>query len=155
MQITSFCNRIAVFSILFFAVSPVWSFGGGGDGYSPKCKPPKFKNLKPAKNIEPGGELSFTASSNTLPDSIQVVIKDLKVDLTVRDHYGYQVKGNLPAELTEGFALANIIAHSSPNTCITEKKWLFKIGKSEAEEAKDDTEAAKDDTDDAAQDAAE
>ncbi len=155
MQIISFCNRIAVFLILFFAVSPVWSFGGGGDGYSPKCNPPKFKNLEPAKNIEPGGELSFTASSNTLPDSIKVVIKDYKVALTVKDNYGYQVKGNLPPELTEGFALANIIAHSSPNTCITEQKWLFKIGKNDAEEAKDDTEAANGDAEEAVQEGAE
>ncbi|GEM_PF-2003047 len=129
MQITTFFNRNFLVLVLFLVASPVWSYGGGGGGggYVPKCVPPKFKNLKPAKNIEPGGQISFTASSNTLPNSIQVIIKEYKVDLDVRDHYGYQVTGNLPNELSEGFVLANIVAHSSPNSCITEQKWLLKI----------------------------
>ena len=55
------------------------------------------------------------------------MFKDHKVDLNVKDHYGYQVSGNLPEDMPEGFVLANLIAHSSPDTCITEKKWLFKV----------------------------
>lgn len=128
MPIQKTIRNISAFFVLMVVVAPAWSWRPA------ECVPPKFKNLKPAKEIEAGGELSFTASSGTMPGSIELVVKGYKVDLEVRDDYGYQVTGRLPEELKEGFALGNIKAHSRKADCITEKKWLFKIQPKEQKE---------------------
>lgn len=126
MPKTTFLEKGAVFLALGIAAANVWSFGDGG-GSREKCVEPKFKNIKPSKIIAPGGEFSFTASENTDPNSIKVIIKGQRIDLNVRDHYGFQVRGNMPAQLTEGFALIKISANSKPESCIAEDSWLVKI----------------------------
>ncbi|MGH8558528.1 MAG: hypothetical protein ACRESZ_13920 [Methylococcales bacterium] len=126
MHKTTFLKKSAVFLVLAIAATNVWSFGGGG-GNPAKCVEPKFKNIKPPKVIAPGGELSFTASDNTDPSSIKVIIKGHPIDLDVKDHYGFQVKGNMPAELTDGYALIKITANSRPESCVARDSWLVKI----------------------------
>ncbi len=128
MHKTTFLKKSAVFLVLGIAATNVWGFGGGG-GYSAKCVEPRFKNIKPPKVIAPGGEISFTASTNTDPNSIKVVVKGHKIDLDVKDHYGFQVRGNMPVELTDGYALIKITANSKPESCVTEDAWLVKIVK--------------------------
>lgn len=132
MQITKFLKKSALFLVLAITAANAWSFGGGDDRRpGARCEEPKFKNTKPPKLIAPGGEFSFTASSNTVPESIKVVIKGQNINLNVRDHYGYQVTGNMPVELTEGYALIKIKANSNPGSCIAEHAWLVKIVKPE------------------------
>lgn len=114
--------------VLGMAATNVWSYGGGGGGYSTTCKPPAFKNIKPPKVVAPGGEIFFTASSNTDPKSIKVTAKGHKLELNIEDHYGYHVSANMPVELTEGYARIKISANSTPKSCITEGGWLLKIG---------------------------
>ena len=127
MQNPTYLKKSALFFALVMITTHAWSFGGGDARSSAHCEEPKFKNMKPPKVIAPAGEFSFTASSNTVPDSIQVVIKGQKIQANVRDHYGFQVKGNMPAELTDGYALIKISAHSKPASCIGEASWLVKI----------------------------
>lgn len=121
-------QKIFLILLLGIITCNAWGYGGGGGGYSTKCKKPSFKNFSPEKLIAPGGEFSFTASSNTDAKSIKVVIKGHKIDLKVKDDYGYQVSGNLPPELTDGFARVKIKANSTPKSCIAEGGWLLKIG---------------------------
>lgn len=128
MRKLTFPKKTLVLLVLGMVASNVWSYGGGGGGYSTTCKKPAFKNFSPAKLIVPGGEFSFTASSNTDAKSIKVVVKGIKVDLNIDDHYGYQVSGNLPPELTDGYARLKIKANSTPKSCIAEDGWLLKIG---------------------------
>lgn len=126
MQIKIFLEKSTYSLLLGFATTNAWSFGGGGGEFRDRCVEPQFKNTKPAKLIAPGGEFSFTASDNTIPDSIKVIIKGHEVDLDVRNDYGYQVKGNLPDGVT-GYALIKISAHSQPKTCVGEFAWLVKV----------------------------
>jgi hypothetical protein len=127
MHKTTFLKRSAVFLLLGIAASNVWSFAGGGGAPRVTCQEPKFKNIKPPKLIAPGGEFSFTTSSDANPGSIEVVIKGKKIDVDVTDDYGLQVKGKLPAELTEGYVLIKIRATSRQGPCIAEDAWLVKI----------------------------
>lgn len=126
MKKITLLEKCLVFLAFGITASNVWSFGEGG-GYSAKCNEPKFKNIKPQKIITPGGEFSFTASENTEPASIKVTIKGQKIALDVKEHYGIQVKGNMPPELTEGYALIKITAYSNPVSCDKEQAWLVKI----------------------------
>lgn len=128
MHKTTLLKKSAVFLLLGIAATNVWSFGGGG-GNPAKCVEPSFKNMKPPKVIAPGGEFSFTASENTDPSSIKVIIKGLNVKLDVKDRYGYQVRGKMPAELTDGYALIKISANSRPESCNAEDAWLVKVVK--------------------------
>lgn len=123
MNKTRFLTKILVFLALSMTAFNVWSWE------APACKEPAFKNEKPPKSsvVAPGSEFSFTASPNTIPGSIKAWIEDIEVDLDVKDHYGYRVTGNLPAELTDAYALIKIRAHSGPKSCYTEKRWLIKI----------------------------
>jgi len=127
MHKSTFLNKSLILLGLVIITNNVWSYGGGG-GYSTTCKPPEFKNMKPAKNISPGGEFSFTASSNTVPGSIKVEAKGHKIDLSMKENFGLQVSGNLPAELVDGYARIKITGSSTPKSCVTEDGWLVKIG---------------------------
>lgn len=121
-------QKFLVFLVLVGLSTQTWSYGGGGGGSS--CKEPSFKNMTPPKStvVEPGAEFSFTASSNTNPKSIKVVVKGQEVDLQVEKNGAIKVTGNLPPELTDGYARINITASSSPSSCQGEGGWLLKIG---------------------------
>ena len=114
MNKTRFLTKILVFLALSMTAINVWSWE------APACKEPAFKNQKPPKSsvVAPGSEFSFTASPNTMPGSIKAWIEDIEVDLDVKEHYGYRVTGNLPAELTGVYAVIKIRAHSRPESCI-------------------------------------
>lgn len=126
MNITDFLKKSSVCLMLVLTASNTYGFGGD-EVRRAKCDEPRFKNMKPAKLIAPGGEFSFTVSTNAVSESISATIKGYKADLTVENDYGYQVKGNMPSELTEGYALIKIKANSRPSSCIGEKAWLVKI----------------------------
>ncbi|MGR9105949.1 MAG: hypothetical protein ACU843_03365 [Gammaproteobacteria bacterium] len=128
MNNTSFLKKSAVILALGIAATNVWGFGGGGGrDRLATCEEPRFKNMKPPKIIAPGGKFSFTASDNTEPDSIKVLIKGHDIPLKVDDAYGIQVSGNMPSEVTDGYALIKISANSRPRACVGEGAWLVKI----------------------------
>ncbi len=117
----------ALLLLVFFATS-AWSYGGGG-GEAAKCKKPSFKDMNPPQSstVPPGAEFSFTASSNTNPKSIKVEVKGHQVDLKVNKNTSVEVTGNLPPEVTAGYARINISANSSAN-CASQDGWLLKVG---------------------------
>ncbi len=123
-----FLKKSLIFLVLSIITTNVWSYGGGG-GYKTECKEPAFKNQKPPKSsvVAPGSEFSFTASQNTIPGSIKASVKGIKVKLEVKDYYGLQVTGNIPAELIDVYAVIKISGYSHPKSCITEESWLIKI----------------------------
>lgn len=126
-------KRVNLFKGLAFilfglAATNVWSYGGGG-GQASKCKKPTFKDMTPPKSsvVPPGAEFAFTASSNTNPKSIKVVVKGHEVNLDIKKSGNIKVSGNLPAEITEGYARVNISASSSAK-CSAKDGWLLQIG---------------------------
>lgn len=118
--------RIALgISTLVFVTPNAWSNRCAGRD----CKEPSFSDMAPEKStvVGPGTEFSFTASSNTNPDSIKVMVKGYEVDLNIINNGSIKVTGKLPDEITEGYARINITASSSPSSCIGNSGWLLKI----------------------------
>ncbi|MGH8552693.1 MAG: hypothetical protein ACRERS_05300 [Methylococcales bacterium] len=128
-----FLQQSLAFALLVVFTSSAWSYGGGG-GEAGKCKKPAFKDMNPPQSSEvsPGAEFSFTASSNTNPQSIKVAVKGHPVDLKLKTNGSIKVTGNLPAEVTEGYARINISATSS-GSCAMQDGWLLKIGTTQPE----------------------
>ena len=113
--------------LLAFITSNAWAYGGGG-GQADKCRKPAFDDMVPPKSsvVAPGDEFSFSASSNTNPKSIKVVVKGQSVDLNISKNGKIKATGKLPADLKAGYARINITANSS-SKCIGEGGWLLKI----------------------------
>ena len=128
MNARSFLPKILVFLLLGLCVTNAWCYGGGG-GQANKCKKPSFEDMSPPKSsvVAPGTEFSFTASENTNPRSIKVVVKGHDVDLKIESNGRIKVTGNLPPEVKEGYARVNISATSSAK-CSAQDGWLLKIG---------------------------
>lgn len=124
-----FLRQWLVFFLLVFFATGALSYGGGG-GEASKCKKPAFKDLSPPQSsvVSPGTGFSFTASANTNPASIKVEVMGHEVDLGIKKNGNIKVSGNLPSELTEGYARINILARSS-GRCEMRDGWLLKIGK--------------------------
>lgn len=77
--------------------------------------------------VSPGARFSFTASANTNPKSIKVVVKGNEVELSVEKNGSVNVSGNLPSSIKGGYARVNISASSSPNSCVGTDGWLLKL----------------------------
>jgi len=121
-----FLQKITLFLLLFLVAPNVWSNRCAGRG----CDVPQFKEMMPQKSsvVRSGSEFSFTASANTNPNSIRVIVKGHAVGLTITNKGQIKVSGILPEELTEGYVRINITASSSPSSCIGNDGWLIKIG---------------------------
>ncbi|MGR9105617.1 MAG: hypothetical protein ACU843_01690 [Gammaproteobacteria bacterium] len=121
-------RQLLAFLLLGFFAANAWAYGGGG-GQAAKCSKPSFKDMTPPQSsvMSPGAEFSFSASPNTNPESIKVVVKGHPVDLKIAKNGSIKVVGNLPPEVTEGYARINITAHSSAKCEVTDG-WLVKIG---------------------------
>ncbi len=124
-----FPRQCLVLLLLGFLTTNGWSYGGGG-GQASKCKKPSVKDMAPPQSsvVAPGAEFSFTASSNTNPESIKVNVKGQDVELKIQKNGNVKVNGNLPAGLTGDYARINITASSSAN-CTIKDGWLLNIGK--------------------------
>jgi|JYMV01.1.fsa_nt_gi hypothetical protein len=121
-------SNLLVVLVLGLAPPNAWSYGGGGS-QSTSCKKPSFKDMTPVKGtvVSPGARFSFTASSNTNPRSIKVVVKGNEVELSVEKNGSINVSGNLPSSIKGGYARVNISASSSPSSCMGKDGWLLKL----------------------------
>lgn len=118
---------IMIFGLVAFANNA--AAYGSSSSSKKACKKPKFSQFTPANlsEVPPQSEFSFVASSATLPDSIQVTIKNEPVDITIsKKNSGYAITGKLPASLTGSHARINIQA-KGPKSCKGKDGWLLKI----------------------------
>ncbi|MEE2767174.1 MAG: hypothetical protein VX679_06505 [Pseudomonadota bacterium] len=122
-------SNLLVVLVLGLVPPNAWSYGGGGGSQSTSCKKPSFKDMTPVKGtvVSPGARFSFTASANTNPKSIKVVVKGNEVELSVEKNGSVNVSGNLPSSIKGGYARVNISASSSPNSCVGTDGWLLKL----------------------------
>lgn len=121
-----------IISIMLCAIAfPNTSFAYGSSGSSKKaCGKPRFtKMTPPAKSVvAPGSDFSFEASSKTNPKTLDVSIKDQKLDLKINELPSgrLEVSGILPESIVEGFVRINISANSGAK-CTKKDGWLLEI----------------------------
>lgn len=105
-----------------------WAYGSSSSSKS--CAKPEFSNFVPAENsvVAAGAPFSFIASSNTFPNTIKVIVKELPtvLKITPRNEGGFQVIGALPASLKGVYARVAITAEGQ-NNCKGAGGWLVKI----------------------------
>lgn len=115
--------------LLFVAVFDNAAAYGGSSSSKKACKQPKFSRFSPPHlaTIRPQGEFSFIASANTLPDSIQVSVKNEPVTISVSEAKPqYLVTGQLPASVQGSHARINIKA-TAAGRCKGSGGWLLKL----------------------------
>lgn len=112
--------------------STSWAYGGGGSSSTKACDKPKFSEFTPAENAEvaPGSEFSFSASKNTYPNTIKVVVKDHPITIKTKTNANgtFDVTGKLPESVKGTFARIAITASAQSN-CKGAGGWLIKIKK--------------------------
>ena len=91
-------------------------FTGHHGGVIISCKEPEFygENPRPDATLALLEKISFTASDNTLPESIEVLInlKPVKTEIVRNRNQTLGVSANLPAPLTQGRAWIKVTAYS-------------------------------------------
>lgn len=100
-----------------------------------KCFKPKFRDFEPPhmSEVAPQSGISFHVNRLASPNHISVTAKKIPMTLEIVDRGTfYQVSGNLPAELTGGFARISLQAKALEGDCIAQDGWLVKIVKQEA-----------------------
>ncbi|MDD5580675.1 MAG: hypothetical protein PHY16_15520 [Methylobacter sp.] len=115
--------------VLTIVSSNVWAYGGSSSSSQKACTKPRFTEFVPADKAEVAAQsaFSFTASSNTNPDSIKVTVKDQPVDVKVTPKaQGFQVSGKLPNKLKGDYARINITADGH-SKCKGSGGWLVKV----------------------------
>ncbi len=120
---TSLTVGLILFSTSIFAVTP-------DEEEDKKCIKPKFRDFAPVSHSEvsPGSDLSFHVSHNADPTKITADAKGQKLTLSVKDRKKfYEVKSQLPKDLTNTFVRINTHAKSNEGECIGQDGWLLKI----------------------------
>lgn len=118
-----------LFSTSTFAVTP-------DEEEEKKCIKPKFRDFAPANHAEvsPGTELAFHVSHNADPIKISADAKGQKLTLSIKDRKTfYEVKSQLPKELSNTFVRINTRAKANEGECIGQDGWLLKIKATESE----------------------
>jgi hypothetical protein len=116
------------FFLLMIVTSASWAYGSSSS--SKACTKPEFTDFVPAENaqVAVGSAFSFTASANTYPNTVKVIVKGVPAVTTVtpKTQGGFQVTGTLPASLKGVYARIAISADGQ-NNCKGEGGWLLKI----------------------------
>lgn len=121
-------NNSLWFFVLMIVTSNSWAYGSSSS--SKACAKPEFTHFIPAENSEvaAGSSFSFSASANTLPNTIKVAVKGLPTTfkVTPKNEGGFQVSGTLPESLKGVYARIAITADGQSN-CKGAGGWLIKI----------------------------
>lgn len=116
--------------VLFISIISANNAAAYGSSSSKKaCSKPKFSEFTPPhlSDVSPHSDFSFTASSATLPDSIQVSVKNKPLAVNVsKKNNKFLVTGKLPENLKGTHARINIQA-TGPKKCKGKDGWLLKI----------------------------
>jgi len=127
---TSFPWKRIFFISLIAASSNVFAITPEEEEMDKKCIKPKFRDFAPAAKSEvaPGSEITFHTSHNAEPTTIGADAKGQPMKVNVRDRKTfYEVKAQLPTELSNTFARINIHARAADGECIGQDGWLLRI----------------------------
>lgn len=126
MDKTVYQQKFLVFLVMVLIAPSAWSNRCAGRG----CNPPAFKDMVPAAGsaVSRGSDFSFTASPNTNPRSIRVMVKGHEVALEIEQRGPIRVRGKLPSDILGAYARVNITGSSSQSSCVGNGGWLLKIG---------------------------
>lgn len=113
------------------------AFAYGSSSSSSSCKKPTFSEFKPSANkyLQSFREFSFSASSNTSPNSIEVSISagstkehftSKQLDITEQASGRLEVKGKLDKPFQHGFVRISVKAHSKPG-CDQSDGYLIRV----------------------------
>ena len=98
------------------------------------CKKPVVKTLAPtgdsgAISVEAGSEVSFEVSNDAKQKGIKLSAKDIDMPMQINklSNGKFEVKGNLPESLTEGYASVILTAPAGNGQCSGEGKVLVQI----------------------------
>lgn len=127
--------KIAMTTALIFGCHETYAYSSSQS--ASHCEKPVFSEFQPAANkyLQSFNEFSFTSSSNTTANSIEVSIsagpikyhlthKDL--DINLQKSGRVEVSGKLPRPIEKGFARVSITAHSKPG-CERTDGYLIRI----------------------------
>ncbi len=107
-----------------------WAYGGGGSSSTKACDKPKFSEFTPSENAEvaPGSEFKFSASKNTYPNTIKVVVKDHPITIKTETNANgtFDITGKLPESVKGSYARIAITADAQSN-CKGSGGWLVKV----------------------------
>ena len=106
---------------------------GSGAGV-PACKKPVVKTISPTGDsgaiaVDAGSEFAFEVSSDAKQKNIKLSAKDIDmpVEINKLSNGKFEVKGNLPESLTEGYASVILSAPAGKGQCTGEGKVLVQI----------------------------
>lgn len=116
-------------SILLLLISTNQAFAYGSSSSKKSCKKPKFSQFNPKHlaTITQEETFDFIASANTIPDSIEVKIKNQPISIQInQENNHYRISGNLPKDLKADYARLSIQAFAAKK-CRGNGGWLLKI----------------------------
>ncbi len=131
-------NKHILVTTLFVALatnlmvfSTVYAYGSSSGVV---CKKPAVKTIAPtgdsgAISVEAGSEVSFEVSSDAKQKGIKLSAKDIDMPTQINklSNGKFEVKGNLPESLTEGYASVILTAPADNGQCSGEGKVLVQI----------------------------
>ncbi|MEE9413274.1 MAG: hypothetical protein V3V22_09515 [Methylococcales bacterium] len=98
------------------------------------CKKPVVKTIAPtgdsgAISVDAGSEVSFEVSNDAKQKGIKLSAKDIAMPTQINklSNGKFEVKGNLPESLTEGYASVILTAPAGNGQCSGEGKVLVQI----------------------------
>ncbi|MCK5121104.1 MAG: hypothetical protein KAQ91_03930 [Methylococcales bacterium] len=119
----------AFLSILLLLISTNQAFAYGSSSSKKSCKKPQFSQFNPKHlaTISSGSTFDFIASANTIPDSIEVKIKNQPLAIQVnKESNHYRIRGKLPTDLKTSYARIAIQAFAAKK-CRGNGGWLVNI----------------------------
>ncbi len=132
-------KQILGFAALFVFIGtnlllPEIAYGYGSSGQRVICKKPIVKTLSPAPAsgaipVTAGSEFSFEVSNDAKQKAITLSAKDIDMpaQITTLPNGKFQVTGNLPESLTEGYASVVLTAPAGNGKCSGQGKVLVQI----------------------------
>ncbi len=130
-QISIVTTVFVLFATNLMVSSTVYAYGSSSGVV---CKKPAVKIISPtgdsgAVSVEAGSEFSFEVSSDAKQKGIKLSAKNIDMPSQIKklSNGKFEVKGNLPESLTEGYASVTLTAPAGSGQCSGEAKVLVQI----------------------------
>ena len=125
MKTTAFLSIL----ILLISTNQAFAYGSSSSSSKKSCKKPQFSQFNPKHlaTISSGSTFDFIASANTIPDSIEVKIKNQPLAIQVnKENNHYRIRGKLPTDLKASYTGITIQAFGAKK-CRGNGGWLVNI----------------------------
>ena len=131
-------KHISIVTMLFVLFATNLMISNTAYAYGSKagvvCKKPVVKTISPTGDsgaipVEAGSEFSFEVSSDAKQKAIKLSAKniDMPTQINKQSNGKFEVTGNLPESLTEGYASVTLTAPAGNGKCSGEAKVLVQI----------------------------